>query len=430
MRGSSAASAESWRTTRRPVALPPAWTTRRTEWPPSRPSARRPKRSASKRTPSACRSRTRVGRLAHEDLGRRAPHQPAAGDARCRAGAARSCRRRRARRRGRPAPSSWRSAPAAWPRRAPPWRARARRRAPRTARPRPRPPPRCRPQRCPASRRRPPEPAASCGQRSLRTLFSDCSVRFFRASSCAFPCGEWLAGDLPFAFAQVAFEACGDLAFTAGRLVSWTRAPWPARLSSRRSRRCSRSGRCRPLAPWPPCAPVQPWRRLLTLGPSQPSGPSVRRVAVTTRRRRDGRAVAGAVRASSSCRRARSARRRARRAQHDHDRERDDRALPARRTPPGACARRRRSQAPLLLGVQRRAAQRARVLRRLLAGVGLDRRWHPRSPAVPCAPVAGGCGAAALTSRTRAGEGSRSALVAGSDGLRRARAPPVGVRRR
>ncbi len=59
--GSSTTSAESWRTMRRPVALPPAWTTRRTEWPPSRPSARTPRRSASKRTPSLSRSRTRAG---------------------------------------------------------------------------------------------------------------------------------------------------------------------------------------------------------------------------------------------------------------------------------------------------------------------------------------------------------------------------------
>ena len=61
MRGSCATSAESWRSIRRPVALPPACTTRRTECPPSRPSARRPKRSASKRTPSDCSSRTHSG---------------------------------------------------------------------------------------------------------------------------------------------------------------------------------------------------------------------------------------------------------------------------------------------------------------------------------------------------------------------------------
>ena len=61
IRASAAARADSWRTTRRPVALPPACTTRLTECPPSSPSARRPKRSASKRTPSACRSRTHAG---------------------------------------------------------------------------------------------------------------------------------------------------------------------------------------------------------------------------------------------------------------------------------------------------------------------------------------------------------------------------------
>ena len=42
-----AASAESARVIRRPVAAPPAWTILRREWPPSRPSARFPPRSAS-----------------------------------------------------------------------------------------------------------------------------------------------------------------------------------------------------------------------------------------------------------------------------------------------------------------------------------------------------------------------------------------------
>ena len=56
IRGCSTTSADSWRTTRRPVALPPAWTTRRRVWPPSRPSARLPLRSASKRTPIRSRS--------------------------------------------------------------------------------------------------------------------------------------------------------------------------------------------------------------------------------------------------------------------------------------------------------------------------------------------------------------------------------------
>ena len=61
--GVSTTTAESWRTTRRPVALPPACTTRRREWPPSRPSARLPWRSASKRTPRRSRSPTVRGRL-------------------------------------------------------------------------------------------------------------------------------------------------------------------------------------------------------------------------------------------------------------------------------------------------------------------------------------------------------------------------------
>ena len=59
--GCSATSAESWRRMRRPVALPPACTTRRVPWPPSRPSARLPWRSASKRTPSASSSWKRAG---------------------------------------------------------------------------------------------------------------------------------------------------------------------------------------------------------------------------------------------------------------------------------------------------------------------------------------------------------------------------------
>ena len=65
IRFSSTASAESWRRIRRPVALPPACTTRRMPWPPSRPSARLPWRSASKRTPSASRSAKRAGASSH-----------------------------------------------------------------------------------------------------------------------------------------------------------------------------------------------------------------------------------------------------------------------------------------------------------------------------------------------------------------------------
>ena len=61
IRSSRAAIADSSRVMRRPVALPPAWTTRRTECPPSSPRASAPWRSASKRTPSDSRSRTRAG---------------------------------------------------------------------------------------------------------------------------------------------------------------------------------------------------------------------------------------------------------------------------------------------------------------------------------------------------------------------------------
>ena len=64
----SAASADSSRVMRRPVAAPPACTMRRREWPPSRPSARLPWRSASKWTPSRSRSRTRAGRLGAQHL--------------------------------------------------------------------------------------------------------------------------------------------------------------------------------------------------------------------------------------------------------------------------------------------------------------------------------------------------------------------------
>ena len=46
---------------RRPVAAPPACTIRRALWPPSSPSASRPRRSASKLTPSAARSSTAAG---------------------------------------------------------------------------------------------------------------------------------------------------------------------------------------------------------------------------------------------------------------------------------------------------------------------------------------------------------------------------------
>ena len=53
--------AERPRRIRRPVALPPAWMMRRRLWPPSRPSARSPWRSASNCTPSSTSSFTRAG---------------------------------------------------------------------------------------------------------------------------------------------------------------------------------------------------------------------------------------------------------------------------------------------------------------------------------------------------------------------------------
>ena len=112
--GRSATSADSWRTTRRPVALPPACTTRRSEWPPSRPSASSPWRSASKRTPSALQVAHAPRRLAAQDARRPTAHEAAAGALGVVAGAARASRRRRARPRSRPGPSSSRSAPAAW----------------------------------------------------------------------------------------------------------------------------------------------------------------------------------------------------------------------------------------------------------------------------------------------------------------------------
>ena len=78
MRGSVATSADSSRVIRRPVALPPACATRRCEWPPSRPSASAPWRSASKCTPSAARSRTRSGRLGAQHADRARAAQAAA----------------------------------------------------------------------------------------------------------------------------------------------------------------------------------------------------------------------------------------------------------------------------------------------------------------------------------------------------------------
>ena len=63
----------------RPVALPPACATRRAPWPPSSPSARWPWRSASKRTPSASRSRERAPAPR-----RTAPRRPSGARARAR----------------------------------------------------------------------------------------------------------------------------------------------------------------------------------------------------------------------------------------------------------------------------------------------------------------------------------------------------------
>ena len=115
-RGSSATSgARAGATMRRPVALPPAWTMRRREWPPSRPSARLPWRSASKCTPRRSRSRdARAAPRRQSTRGGARRTSAAPGALGVLAGAARASRRRPARRRGRPGPSSSRSARAAW----------------------------------------------------------------------------------------------------------------------------------------------------------------------------------------------------------------------------------------------------------------------------------------------------------------------------
>ena len=65
IRSCVATSADRSRVIRRPVALPPACTTRRLEWPPSRPSSSAPAWSVSKCTPSASRSRTAAGECSH-----------------------------------------------------------------------------------------------------------------------------------------------------------------------------------------------------------------------------------------------------------------------------------------------------------------------------------------------------------------------------
>ena len=79
MRGSAAASAESWRTTRRPVALPPAWTTRRTEWPPSRPRCQAAEAVGVEADAERLEIGDTIGRLTHEDLGGGAADEVAAG---------------------------------------------------------------------------------------------------------------------------------------------------------------------------------------------------------------------------------------------------------------------------------------------------------------------------------------------------------------
>ena len=119
MRGSSTTSAESWRTTRRPVALPPACTTRRT-----RVAALEAEREDAAAVGVEAHAEPLEvvharGRLADEHLrrpsGGRAPRPASLGVGEV---AARRSPRPRARRRSRPAPSSSRSARAGWPRRA------------------------------------------------------------------------------------------------------------------------------------------------------------------------------------------------------------------------------------------------------------------------------------------------------------------------
>ena len=77
--GSCAARAESWRTTRRPVALPPECTTRRSECPPSSPSASAPAPSVSKFTPRRSRSRTRSGASLQSTAAAEGRNQPTSG---------------------------------------------------------------------------------------------------------------------------------------------------------------------------------------------------------------------------------------------------------------------------------------------------------------------------------------------------------------
>ena len=129
MRGSSATSADSWRIRRRPVAAPPAWTTRRARVAALEPEREPPVAVGVEAHAERGQVVDRGRRLVAEDPGGRLAHRAAAGGDRCRRGGARGCRRWPAPRRGRPGPSSWRTRPAAWPRRA----SRGRPRGPRTA---------------------------------------------------------------------------------------------------------------------------------------------------------------------------------------------------------------------------------------------------------------------------------------------------------
>ena len=84
IRSSAVTSSESRAVTCLPVALPPAWATRRRVWPPSRDSSSSPLGERSNEIPSRSSSRTRVGRLGAEDLGHAAAGRAAAGARACR----------------------------------------------------------------------------------------------------------------------------------------------------------------------------------------------------------------------------------------------------------------------------------------------------------------------------------------------------------
>ena len=111
--------AESARRMRRPVALPPAWMIRRRLWPPSRPSARSPWRSASKlhaELAAARATRAAASSVSTSAAARRVSPRPAI--ERVLEVQLAASRRSRARRRRRPAPSRTRSRPAGGRRRA------------------------------------------------------------------------------------------------------------------------------------------------------------------------------------------------------------------------------------------------------------------------------------------------------------------------